>query len=110
MISPQALQELLNHICRAAARKAALRIPEYDLATVERYLDLMAQENLSGWEHGEIIATLEARTTAGCRDRDDPSQAQAIQQCFQDAVWEITVGSPVKQPAPEPHTQGELPR
>jgi len=48
MISPQALQELLNHNCRAAARKAALCIPEYDLATVERHLDLMAQENLSG--------------------------------------------------------------
>ena len=90
MISSQALQELLNHTCRAAARKAALRIPEYDLATVERYLDLMAEENLLGWDHGEIIATLEARTTGGCRDPNDPRQAEAMQQCFREAVQEIT--------------------
>ena len=90
MITANALQELLNHVCRAAARRAALRIPQYDLDTVERYLDMMAQDNMLGWKHNEIIATLEARTTSKCPDPDDPDQAAIMTECFQEAVREIT--------------------
>ena len=88
MISTQALHQLLDHTCRTAAALAALRMPEYDLPRVQRYLDLMAQENLAGWRTGEVIATIEARTRAGCPDPDDPEAVGIMQQCFADAVQE----------------------
>ena len=88
MISPQALHQLLDKACRAAAEIAVLRIPDYDLPRVERYLDMMAQNNLATWKPREIIAAIESRTMAGCPDPDDPELAAIMENCFNDAVKE----------------------
>ena len=90
MLSPEALRQLLLHVSRRAAAKAATRIPGYDLDTVLSHLDLMAREDLSGWKHTEITATIDSRTTFGCPDRDDPAQTSIIQECYTEAVQEIT--------------------
>lgn len=47
MITPEAMQVLMNSVCLRTARKAAERIPGYDLPKVESHLDMMAQENPS---------------------------------------------------------------
>ena len=90
MISSEALHRILDNVCRKTARRAANRIPGYDLSKAERYLDTMRREGTSGWKHSEIIATIEARTAAGCQDPKDPSQLSALQDCFEDVVRQET--------------------
>ena len=90
MITSQALQELLNNACQQAALKAAQRIPGYDLPKVQSHLQMMSKENLLGWKTSEVMATLEMRTTSGCPDPDDAETIQTMQNCFQEAVRDIT--------------------
>ena len=90
MLSPEALRQLLLHVSRRAAAKASERIPGYDLDKVLSHLDLMDKEDLAGWKQGEITATIESRTASGCPDRHDPEQTDIIQDCYTEAVQEIT--------------------
>ena len=90
MLTAQALQELLNHVCQQAAHKAAERLPDYDLPKVQRYLRMMTEENLLGWKPSEVSATIESRTMSGCPDPSDPDTVALMQQCFLEAVRETT--------------------
>ena len=96
MISPQALHTLLDYACRKAAGKAALRMGGYDLQKVETHLNMMSEQGVPGWKHGEIIATLEARTISGCPDPEDQEQLDIMRECFSEAVQETANPAPLQ--------------
>ena len=87
MITSKAMHLMLNRTCRRAAATAFQRIQGYDLDGVLQYLDLMKQDSsVPSWKHSEIIATMQARTTSGCPNPDDPEQIRIMQQCFEEAA------------------------
>ena len=80
--------------CVVQFASAGYSIQGYDLEEVETRLNMMRNQGAPGWDHGEIIATLEARTTSGCPDPEDLEQSDIMQDRFEEAVREATRTAP----------------
>ena len=63
---------------------------------VETHLNMMSEQGVSGWQHSEIIATLEARTISGCPDPENQEQLDIMRECFSEAVQETANPAPLQ--------------